>query len=183
MITGITFGTFDLLYSGYIEMLKDAKSKCDYLVVGLHTDPSIERPEKNEPIQSLYERYSELIDSQLVDEVIVYSTESELEEILLKLNINIRIIGEEYKGQDFTGKLYCQTAGIDIYYSIRTNKLSSYFVGCYRENVVAPKKSKTLDFKHLHNPVVSCKTVEKLTCTRGKAHWSNVNYQNILNTY
>mgnify|MGYP003651312823 CR=1 FL=1 len=183
MKTGITFGAFDLLYSGYIEMLQEAKSKCDYLIVGLHTDPSIERPEKNKPIQSLYDRYSELLDSHLVDEIIIYSTEYELEEILFKANINIRIIGEEYRGKDFTGKLYCQTAGIDIYYSARTNKLSSYFVDCYKENVLIPKNSKSIVYKHLHNPIVRCEPVEKFLSFLGKANWSKLNYNNTLNTY
>ncbi|MBC8769371.1 adenylyltransferase/cytidyltransferase family protein [Arenibacter sp. BSSL-BM3] len=183
MITGITFGTFDLLYSGYIDMLKEAKSHCDYLVVGLHTDSSVERPEKDEPIQSLYERYSELLDSHLVDEVLIYSTESELEEILHNGNINIRFIGEEYRGQDFTGKLYCHEAGIDIYYSTRTNKLTSYFADSYYEKNVASKTSKSLNFKFLYNTNVKYKTVEKFWPTRGKANWSKLNYQNILNTY
>tara|TARA_R100001369_G_scaffold81955_2_gene113367 strand:- start:18072 stop:18623 length:552 start_codon:yes stop_codon:yes gene_type:complete len=183
MKTGITFGTFDLLYLGYIDMLKEAKSQCDYLVVGLHKDPSKERPEKIEPIQSLNERYSELLDSQLVDEVIIYSTESELEEILHNVNINIRFIGEEYRGQDFTGKLYCRAAGIDIYYSTRTNKLSSYFSHGHYEKNVAPKTSKTLNFKFLQNTILSYKTAAKFRSTRGKTNWSKLNYQNILNTY
>ncbi len=125
MTVGITFGTFDLIYSGYIEMLKEAKTKCDYLIVGLQTDPSVERPEKNQPIQSLNERYFELKDCELVDEIITYTQESELEEILRKVKIDVRIIGEEYKNREFTGKSYCQKHGIQIHFNPRSTKIPS----------------------------------------------------------
>ena len=105
MKTGITFSTFDLLHCGHILMLKEAKDQCDYLICGLQTDPTIDRPDtKNKPIQSIFERYMQLSAVEYVDEVIVYQTEKDLIDILKCIPIDIRIIGEEYRGREFTGK-------------------------------------------------------------------------------
>lgn len=123
--TGITFGTFDLLHAGHILMLQEAKTYCDYLIVGLMVDPTKDRPEKNSPIQSLVERYIQLEAVKFVDEIIPYETEKDLEEILQSLPINVRIIGSDYLGRDFTGKLYCLHHGIEIAYNKRDHAFSS----------------------------------------------------------
>jgi len=101
---GFTAGCFDLLHAGHVLMLKEADMVCDYLIVGLHVDPSIEREGKNKPVQSLVERQIQLEAIEYVDKVVVYSTEDELKEILLAEEIDIRIIGEEYEGTLYTGK-------------------------------------------------------------------------------
>lgn len=125
MKTGITFSTFDLLHAGHIAMLKESKSVCDYLICGLHVDPQIERPQKNKPIQNLVERYIQLNAVKYVDEIIPYCLEDELKDILLTFPINIRIIGADYKGKDFTGKFICRDKGIEIYYNKRDHRFSS----------------------------------------------------------
>jgi len=103
-------------------MLKESKSVCDYLIVGLQTDPTIDRPEKNKPIQSIFERYVQLEACKYVDEIVVYATEKELLDILHSYPINIRIVGDEYKEKDFTGK---DLEGIDIYYNTRKHSFST----------------------------------------------------------
>ncbi|WP_084681106.1 adenylyltransferase/cytidyltransferase family protein [Arenibacter algicola] len=125
MVRGITFGKFDLLYCGYVEMLKEAKKKCDYLIVGLqsNSNSSLEIPMMQSTLLSLEERYADLSDCEFVDEIITYTTEEELESILRSANVDIRIIGEEYRHLNFTGRLYCEKRGIEIYYNPRVNKL------------------------------------------------------------
>ncbi len=105
--TGITFSAFDLLHAGHVRMLEEAKLHCDYLIVGLQTDPTIDRPEKNKPTQSVVERYIQLKACKFVDEIIPYTTEQDLEDILQALSIDVRILGDEYKEVDFTGREYC----------------------------------------------------------------------------
>jgi len=123
MKTGITFSTFDLLHCGHILMLKEAKEQCDYLICGLQTDPTIDRPDtKNKPIQSIFERYIQLSAVEHVNEVIVYQTEKDLIDILKCFPIDIRIIGEEYRGREFTGK---SISGIEIYYNERNHDFST----------------------------------------------------------
>ena len=104
MKRGFTASCFDLLHAGHILMLKEAKSVCDYLVVGLHVDPSLERPGKNKPVQSIVERHIQLEAVKYVDEIVVYSTEKDLEETLFAYDIDIRIIGEEYMDRNYSGK-------------------------------------------------------------------------------
>ena len=125
MKTGITFSTFDLFHAGHVKMLEEAKSKCDYLIVGLQLDPSVDRPEKNKPTQSIIERYVQLRACKYIDEVIPYVTEEDLIDILSSFKIDIRIIGEEYKEKNFTGRSYCEEKGIDIYYNSRDHRFSS----------------------------------------------------------
>ena len=126
MRTGFTCSTFDLLHAGHIIMLADAKSKCDHLVVGLQTDPTIDRPDtKNKPIQSIVERFVQLSAVKYVDDIIVYSTEKDLEDMLLFLDIQVRIIGEEYKDKPFTGKEICLRRGIELYYNKREHSFST----------------------------------------------------------
>jgi glycerol-3-phosphate cytidylyltransferase len=105
---GFTAGCFDLLHAGHVMMLEEAKSVCDYLIVGLHVDPSIERSNKNKPVQSLIERQLQLSAIKYVDQVVVYSTEEELKELLFAYEVDIRIIGEEYEGYQYTGKGFTQ---------------------------------------------------------------------------
>ena len=122
---GITFSSFDLLHAGHILMLKEAKSIVDWLVVGLQSDPTVDRPEKNRPVQSLYERYIQLKGCRYVDEIIPYTTEEEVKLILETRRFDVRIIGEDYKNTDFTGKDICDERGIRIYYNSRQHHLSS----------------------------------------------------------
>ena len=122
---GITFSTFDLLHAGHIRMLADAKTQCDYLIVGLQTDPTIDRPEKNRPTQTLVERYTQLKGCRFVDEIIPYTTEQDLDDILRLYDINVRIIGEEYREKEFTGRKYCEENKISLVYNSRSHRFSS----------------------------------------------------------
>jgi glycerol-3-phosphate cytidylyltransferase len=123
---GFTCSTFDLLHAGHILMLAECKQVCDYLIVGVQSDPSIDRPgTKNKPVQSIVERYVQLSAVKFVDEIIVYNTEKDLEDMLMFLPISVRIIGEEYKDKDFTGKQICDERGIKIWYNSRSHRFSS----------------------------------------------------------
>jgi glycerol-3-phosphate cytidylyltransferase len=123
---GFTCSTFDLLHAGHILMLAEAKSVCDYLIVALQTDPSIDRPDtKNKPVQSVVERYVQLSAVKFVDQIIVYQTEKDLEDMLMFLPITVRFIGEEYEGKEFTGKDICEDRGIKIWYNSRKHRFSS----------------------------------------------------------
>ena len=120
MRKGFTCGAFDLLHAGHIVMLKEAKENCDYLIVGLQTDPSIDRQEKNQPVQSVYERYMQLQAVKYVDEIIPYDTEQSLIDLLESTEIHLRFVGEDYVERNFTGK------GLhEIYYTNRQRSFSS----------------------------------------------------------
>lgn len=121
MIRGITFSAFDLLHSGHIAMLEEAKSQCDYLVVGLHTDPTIDRPHKNKPVQTTYERFVQLKGCKFVDEIIPYDTEEDLINLLQMTKPDIRFIGEDYRGHSFTGN----NLPIPIVYTSRRHNFST----------------------------------------------------------
>jgi len=121
MKTGFTCSTFDLFHAGHIIMLKEAKEQCDYLIVGLQTDPTIDRPEKNKPVQSVFERFIQLNACVYVDEVIVYATEKELRDILLSFPIDVRILGEEYYDKKFTG----DDLDIECYFNKRKHSFST----------------------------------------------------------
>lgn len=125
MKVGITFSAFDLFHSGHVAMLKEARSNCDYLMVGLQTDPTLDRPEKNKPIQSVFERYVQLEGCKYIDEIIPYATEKDLEDILLTYKIDVRFIGEEYRDVEFTGKKICVDKGINIHYNKRQHSFST----------------------------------------------------------
>ncbi len=125
MKVGITFSSFDLFHTGHVAMLKEAKANCDHLMVGLQTDPTVDRPEKNKPIQSVFERYVQLEGCKYIDQIIPYSTEKEIEDILLTYNIDIRFIGEEYKEKEFTGKQLCIDKDIKLYYNKRQHSFST----------------------------------------------------------
>lgn len=121
MKIGITAGAMDLLHTGHILMLEECSKFCDYLIVCLHVDPSSERPEKNKPIQSVFERHMQLRACKYVDEIIVYETERELLTILETINVDIRFIGEDWKNKDYTGK----DLEIPTYFNKRTHDYSS----------------------------------------------------------
>ena len=126
MKTGFTCSTFDLLHAGHVMMLREAKSVCEYLIVGLQVDPTIDRPkEKNQPVQSLVERYVQLASVEYVDEIIPYQTERDLQDILQMYPIDIRILGEEYREYDFTGKDICRARGIELYFNKRDHRFST----------------------------------------------------------
>lgn len=125
MKVGITCSTFDMLHTGHILMLEESKRYCDYLICALQVDPTIDRPHKNLPIQSLVERYTQLKAVKYVDEIIPYVTEKELVEIFKSYPINVRIIGSDYMGKDFTAKEICRDRGIDIVYNKREHDFSS----------------------------------------------------------
>lgn len=125
MKTGITFSAFDLLHAGHIKMLEECKKNCNYLIVGLQTDPTIDRPLKNKPVQSLVERYIQLKACVFVDEIVPYSTEIELLEILQSFDLDIRFIGEDYLDKDFTGKQFCIDNSIELFFNSRKHEYSS----------------------------------------------------------
>jgi glycerol-3-phosphate cytidylyltransferase len=123
---GITFSTFDLLHAGHIAMLAEAKNHCDYLIAALQTDPTIDRPDsKNPPVQTIVERQIQLSTNRNVDEVVVYQTEKDLEDLLLILPVDVRILGVEYADKEFTGKEICKKRGIEIIYNGRDHSFSS----------------------------------------------------------
>jgi glycerol-3-phosphate cytidylyltransferase len=125
MRVGFTCSTFDLLHSGHIIMLREAKEQCDYLICGLQVDPSLDRPEKNSPIQTVVERYTQLKAVSYVDEIIPYGTEKDLEDILTMYPIDVRILGQEYRDGTFTGRAICASRGIELHFNKRDHRFSS----------------------------------------------------------
>ena len=138
-IIGITCSTFDLLHAGHIIMLEECKKYCDYLICALQVDPSIDRPEKNKPIQSLVERYIQLDAVSHVDKIIPYNNEEELETIFSSLDLDVRIIGEEYKDKKFTAKNTCQKRGIKLIYNKRDHDFST---SSLRERIYTQESNK-----------------------------------------
>ena len=122
---GIVFSTFDLLHAGHIGMLREAKDNCDYLICGLQTDPNVNRPEKNKPVQTLVERYAQLNAVNFVDEIVPYETESDVLDILELFDLNVRFLGEEYREKEFTGKDICRKRGIQLHFNKRDHRFSS----------------------------------------------------------
>ena len=123
---GITFSTFDLLHAGHIAMLAEAKNHCDYLICGLQTDPTINRPDtKNVPVQSIVERQLTLGACRYVDEIVVYSTEQDLIDLILTLPIDVRILGVEYEDTNFTGRNEGDGRGIQHVFNKRDHSFSS----------------------------------------------------------
>lgn len=141
MKVGITFSAFDLLHAGHIKMLEEAKRQCDYLIVGLQTDPTIDRPEKNHPTQTVVERYIQLKGCRFVDEIVPYATEQDLEDILRSFKIDVRIIGDEYQDKNFTGRAYCEEKGIELFYNRRDHRFSS---STLRKEVAEKEQSKII---------------------------------------
>jgi len=125
MRIGFTASTFDLLHAGHIVMLREAKTQCDYLICALQVDPSIDRPEKNKPVQSIVERQAQIAAIKYVDEVLIYKTEADLLDIINMYPIDVRILGEEYRQKDFTGKDECRNRGIELYFNKRDHRFST----------------------------------------------------------
>lgn len=139
---GITFSTFDMLHAGHIAMLSEAKNHCDYLICGLQTDPTIDRPDtKNKPVQSIVERQIQLAACRYVDEVVVYSTEQDLVDLLLILPVDVRILGVEYEGRSFSGDEACYQRSIECIFNSRDHSFSS---SSLRKRVVAAETFKVL---------------------------------------
>ena len=139
---GITFSTFDMLHAGHIAMLSEARNHCDYLIAGLQTDPTIDRPDtKNSPIQSIVERQIQLSACRYVDEVVVYQTEQDLVDLLLILPLDVRILGVEYEDKNFSGRDECYDRGINIVFNGRDHSFSS---SSLRRRVVAAESHKIL---------------------------------------
>jgi glycerol-3-phosphate cytidylyltransferase len=124
-IIGITCSTFDLFHAGHVIMLEEAKKQCDHLIAAIQVDPTIDRTSKNKPVQSIIERQIQVGACKHVDEIIVYSTEKELEDIFMSLPIDVRIMGEEYRDTEFTGKAICEKRKIEIYFNKRDHYFSS----------------------------------------------------------
>jgi glycerol-3-phosphate cytidylyltransferase len=125
MKIGFVCSAFDLFHAGHVVMLEEAKRQCDYLIAGIQTDPTLDRESKNKPVQSIVERQIQVKACRYVDEVVIYSTEKELEDLLKTLPIDVRILGIEYMDSDFTGKQICHDRGIKIYYNSRDHSFSS----------------------------------------------------------
>jgi glycerol-3-phosphate cytidylyltransferase len=139
---GITFSTFDMLHAGHIAMLAQAKNHCDYLIAGLQTDPTIDRPDtKNKPVQSIVERQIQLAACRYVDEVVVYQTEQDLIDLLLILPVDVRVLGIEYEDKEFTGKKECFQRGIECIFNARDHSFSS---SSLRKRVVEAETIKAL---------------------------------------
>jgi len=139
---GFTASSFDLLHAGHTLMLEEAKEQCDYLIVGLQTDPTLDRPEKNKPVQSVVERYLQLRACRYVDEIIPYSSEQDLEDILSGMHIDIRILGVEYRDKDFTGRDICKKRSIELYFNQRDHRFSSSGLRKHVAKCEAIKKDK-----------------------------------------
>ena len=139
---GITFSTFDMLHAGHVAMLAEAKNHCDYLIAGLQTDPTIDRPDtKNKPVQSIVERQIQLAACRYVDEVVVYQTEQDLVDLLLILPLDVRILGVEYEGKQFSGDDACYSREIQIVFNGRDHSFSS---SSLRKRVAAAEADKAL---------------------------------------
>lgn len=139
---GITFSTFDMLHAGHIAMLSEAKNHCDYLICGLQTDPTIDRPDtKNKPIQSIVERQIQLSACRYVDEVVVYQTEQDLVDLLLILPLDVRVLGIEYAEKQFSGNEECYQRDIELVFNKRDHSFSS---SSLRKRVVAAETEKAL---------------------------------------
>ena len=139
---GIVFSAFDMFHAGHIAMLSEAKNHCDYLICGLQTDPTIDRPDtKNHPVQSVVERQIQLAACRYVDEVVVYQTEQDLIDLLLILPVDVRILGVEYCDKDFTGRDEGSRRGIELVFNGRDHSFSS---SSLRRRVVAAESHKVL---------------------------------------
>jgi glycerol-3-phosphate cytidylyltransferase len=122
---GFTAGSFDLFHAGHVAMLAECKKHCDYLIVAIQTNPQIDRKNKNKPVQNLIERQIAVQGCRYVDRTIVYETEADLEFLLQLLSIDIRFIGQDWSGEDFTGKDWCEDNGVELYYTYRGHGLST----------------------------------------------------------
>ena len=142
MKIGFNCSSFDLFHAGHVTMLKMEKKLCDYLIVALQVDPTVDRPStKNKPVQSVYERYVQLQACKYVDEILVYLTEEDLANLIMTQTMHIRFLGEEYKNKDFTGKQYCIQNGIELYYHVRNHSYSTSELRQRTHDLEVQKKS------------------------------------------
>lgn len=139
---GITFSTFDLLHAGHIMMLQEAATLCDWLIVGLHVDPQVERPEKNAPVQSVVERYIQLSDCASVNQIVPYNTEQDLHDMLCCYVPDVRIIGDDYRDTNFSGKDICDRLNIHIHYNSRKHRWSSSGLRAHVQQLENQKNNK-----------------------------------------
>jgi len=146
---GITCSTFDLLHAGHVVMLEEAKRHCDYLIAALQVDPTFDRESKNKPIQSIVERQIQLAAVKYVDEIVMYSTESELEDLFLTLPLNVRILGTEYRDKEFTAKQICLDRNIELFYNVRDHSFSSTSL---RKRIQQMEINKLTDYKEAIMP-------------------------------
>jgi glycerol-3-phosphate cytidylyltransferase len=128
---GFTCGTFDLCHAGHMLMFEEVKNQCDHLIVGLQNDPSIDRPEKNKPVQSIVERQIQLHAIRYIDDVIVYNTEADLLDLLKTLPISVRFVGEDHKDKDFTGR------HLDVHPIVFNSRMHSFSTSDLRSRVIA----------------------------------------------
>lgn len=155
-IVGFTASAFDLFHAGHVVMLEEAKRQCDFLIVGIQVDPTLDRTSKNKPVQSIIERQIQVKSCKYVDEVLIYSTEKELEDLLRTLPIDIRILGEEYKDSEFTGKQICTNRNISFYYNKRDHAFSSSDL---RKRVYEAEQKKRGELCNTNDSNVSSATV------------------------
>ncbi|MFT6930852.1 MAG: glycerol-3-phosphate cytidylyltransferase [Sediminicola sp.] len=141
---GLTCSTFDLFHAGHVKMLEDAKKQCDYLIVALQVDPTLDRPEKNKPVQNVVERYIQVSACVHVDEVVPYVSEQDLEDIFASFDLDVRIIGVEYANKPFTAKKMCEVRNIDIYYNKRDHRFSSSGLRQHTYNVEKLKNNEDI---------------------------------------
>jgi glycerol-3-phosphate cytidylyltransferase len=140
---GFTCSAFDLCHAGHISMLEEAKNHCDYLIVGLQNDPTLDRPSKNKPVQSIVERFVQIKAVKYVEEVIPYNTEKDLRDLLWMLPIDIRILGDEYKDKEFTGKDICISRGIELHFNEIKHSFSTSELRKRIYDIESEKLSKT----------------------------------------
>lgn len=153
MKIGFNCSSFDLLHAGHVTMLKMEKQLCDYLIVALQTDPTIDRPGvKNKPVQSVYERYVQLQACKYVDEILVYDTEYDLLQLLMTQKIDIRFLSDEYLNRDFTGKQFCIDNNIELYYHRRSHNYSSSELRARTARLENAKHTKPESMVPQHSP-------------------------------
>ena len=146
---GITCSTFDLLHAGHVVMLEEAKRHCDYLIAALQVDPTFDRESKNKPIQSIVERQIQLAAVKYVDEIVMYSTEHELEDLFLTLPLDVRILGTEYRDKEFTAKQICLDRNIELFFNVRDHSFSSTSL---RKRIQQMEINKLTDYKEAIMP-------------------------------
>ena len=125
MKKGFTCGTFDLFHAGHVMMLRDCKKQCDYLIVGIQIDPSVDRPDKNKPIQSIVEREIQVRGCKYVDMVLFYENEKDLEDVLSVINVDVRFVGADWKAKKVRGEEICEKRNIKIIYTNRDHGWST----------------------------------------------------------
>jgi glycerol-3-phosphate cytidylyltransferase len=155
MKIGFNCSSFDLLHAGHVTMLKMEKQLCDYLIVALQIDPTIDRPGiKNKPVQSSYERYVQLQGCKYVDEILIYETEFDLLQLLMTQQIDIRFLSDEYLNRDFTGKQWCIDNGVELHYHKRQHVYSSSELRSRVAKLEANKNEDTASSLPQYSPVL-----------------------------